>query len=87
MVDKISNYILDNVLYKNEKIEGDSREIMLFGITRIVEDVPKYIVILAIGLIYNIIDLILYTKISLEVHMLELILDALYFLLHFFLYQ
>ena len=42
MVDKISNYILDNLLYKDEKVEGDEREIMLFGVTRIVEDIPKY---------------------------------------------
>ena len=45
MVDKISNYILDNILYKNEKIEGDKREVMLFGVTRIVEDIPKYLII------------------------------------------
>ena len=50
MVDKISNYILDNILYKNEKIEGDKREVMLFGITRIVEDIPKYFIIFLIAL-------------------------------------
>lgn len=58
MVDKVSNYILDNVLYKNEKIEGDSRDIMLFGITRIVEDVPKYIAIIIISLMLKILDLV-----------------------------
>lgn len=46
MVDKISNYILDNLLYKNEVVEGDERDIMLFGITRIVEDIPKYALII-----------------------------------------
>ena len=50
MVDKISNYILDNILYKNEKIEGDKREVMLFGVTRIVEDIPKYLIIFLIAL-------------------------------------
>lgn len=55
MVDKISNYILDNVLYKNEKIEGDQREIMLFGVTRIVEDLPKTIIVILIGLFLDII--------------------------------
>ena len=32
MVEKMSGYIVDNVLYKGEKIEGDQREIMMFGI-------------------------------------------------------
>lgn len=49
MVDKISNYILDNLLYKDEKVEGDEREIMLFGVTRIVEDIPKYTLIILIS--------------------------------------
>lgn len=55
MVDKISNYILDNILYKNETIEGDQRDIMLFGVTRIVEDTPKYLIIFLIGLFLDII--------------------------------
>lgn len=49
MVDKISNYILDNLLYKDEKVEGDEREVMLFGVTRIVEDIPKYTLIILIS--------------------------------------
>lgn len=49
VVDKISNYILDNLLYKDEKVEGDEREIMLFGVTRIVEDIPKYTLIILIS--------------------------------------
>ena len=57
MIDKISTYILDNFLYKNEKIIGEQREIMLFGITRIIEDVPKYIFILLIGIIFNMLPL------------------------------
>ena len=54
MVDKLSNYILDNILYKNEKIEGDQRDIMLFGITRIVEDIPKYLIIFLLSLAFHI---------------------------------
>lgn len=54
MVDKISNYILDNILYKNETIDGDKREVMLFGVTRIVEDIPKYLIIFLIALSLNI---------------------------------
>lgn len=58
MIEKMSNYILDNFLYKNEKVEGDEREIMLFGITRILEDIPKYIIIFLIGYFCNILQYI-----------------------------
>lgn len=54
MVDKISNYILDNILYKNETIDEEKREVMLFGVTRIVEDIPKYLVIFLIALALDI---------------------------------
>lgn len=54
MVDKISNYLLDHFLYRNEKIQGDQREIMIFGITRIVEDIPKYVIIFVIALLLNV---------------------------------
>lgn len=59
MVDKISNYILDNVLYRNEKIDGDEREVMLFGVTRIVEDIPKYVIIFLIALSLDILTQLL----------------------------
>lgn len=49
MIEKMSNYILDNFLYRNEKVEGDEREVMLFGITRILEDIPKYTIIFLIA--------------------------------------
>ena len=45
MIGKISNYIVDKILYKNENISEEKREIMIFGITRIVEDLPKYVII------------------------------------------
>ena len=32
MVDKVSNYLLDHFLYRGETVEGNEREIMLFGI-------------------------------------------------------
>ena len=54
MVDKISNYLLDHLLYKGETVEGNEREIMLFGITRIVEDVPKYLFIFIVSLFFHI---------------------------------
>ena len=54
MVDKISNYILDNFLFKNETVDEEQREIMLFGVTRIVEDIPKYIIVFLIGFFLHI---------------------------------
>lgn len=58
MVEKMSVYILDRILYKNEKIEGDKRDMMLFGVERIVEDVPKYIIILLISILLDIVPLV-----------------------------
>lgn len=54
MTEKISNYLLDNFLYKGEKIEGDQREVMLFGITRILEDLPKYLFVFIVSLFFHI---------------------------------
>ncbi len=56
MVEKLSNYILNNILYKNEKIEGDQRDIMLFGVTRIIEDIPKYFIIFLLSLIFHVLS-------------------------------
>ena len=54
MTEKIRNYLLDNFLYKGEKIEGDQREVMLFGITRILEDLPKYLFVFIVSLFFHI---------------------------------
>ena len=54
MVDKVSNYLLDHFLYRGETVEGNEREIMLFGITRIVEDVPKYLFVFIVSLFFHI---------------------------------
>lgn len=54
MSEKFSNYLLDNFLYKGEIVEGNEREIMLFGITRIVEDIPKYLFIFIVSLFFHI---------------------------------
>lgn len=54
MSEKVSNYLLDHFLYKGETVEGNEREIMLFGITRIVEDVPKYLFIFIVSLFFHI---------------------------------
>jgi len=53
VIDKISNGVL--VLLSNENQTEEEKEILLFGITRIVEDIPKTIGIIIIGLILGII--------------------------------
>jgi len=53
LIDKISNKILELISNKNQTEE--EKEILLFGITRIVEDIPKTIGIIIIGFILNII--------------------------------
>lgn len=58
MVEKMSEYIIDNFLYKGENISGDEREVMSFGITRILEDIPKYTAIFFISLFLNILPLV-----------------------------
>lgn len=53
MVDKISNYLVESVICKGETISNDEKEILNFGVTRIVEDTPKYIIMLTIALFTN----------------------------------
>lgn len=53
MVEKISKKIL-NIL-SDENDSQEQREILLFGITRIVEDIPKYIALICICLLLGII--------------------------------
>ena len=52
MIDKISNKILNFI--STENIDNDKKEVLLFGITRIVEDIPKTIGIILIGIILGI---------------------------------
>lgn len=58
VIEKMSEYIIDNFLYKGENISGDERDIMNFGITRILEDIPKYIAIFFISMFLNILPLV-----------------------------
>lgn len=53
MIDKISNKILELISNKNQTDE--EKQVLLFGITRIVEDIPKTIGIIIIGFILGII--------------------------------
>lgn len=53
MVDKVSNKILCFLVNKSD-IDDEQKEILLFGIQRIVEDIPKTIGIILIGLLLNI---------------------------------
>lgn len=52
MIDRISKRILE--LISNKEQTDEEKEILLFGITRIVEDIPKTIGIVIIGLILGI---------------------------------
>lgn len=54
MIDRLSNYLLDNMLIKDEEISEEKREVLLFGLTRILEDIPKYIGIFIICYLLNI---------------------------------
>lgn len=53
MIDKISKKILE--LMSNSEQTNEEKEVLLFGITRIVEDIPKTLGIILIGLILGII--------------------------------
>jgi len=53
VIDKISRKILD--LISNSEQTEEQKEILLFGITRIVEDIPKTIGIILIGIVLGII--------------------------------
>lgn len=58
IIDKISFYVVDNILCKDEELSEEKREVMLFGVTRIVEDVPKYLAIFIIGVMFNVLKYI-----------------------------
>lgn len=58
MVEKLSNKIL-YFLIKDDIVDSQKKEVLLFGITRIVEDIPKTIGIVIIGILLNIIKEIL----------------------------
>ena len=55
MIEKISNLIVSKITDK-ENISQEKKEIILFGVTRIVEDIPKTIGIIIVGLILGIIQ-------------------------------
>lgn len=48
MIEKVSDFIVCDMLYKNETISSEQREVMTFGVRRILEDVPKYVAIICI---------------------------------------
>lgn len=54
MLEKVSDFIVCDVLYKNEKISSEQKEVMTFGVTRILEDTPKYMIIFGICLYLNV---------------------------------
>lgn len=48
MIEKVSDFIVCDMLYKNETISCEQKEVMTFGVRRILEDIPKYVAIICI---------------------------------------
>lgn len=55
---KMSNYIIDNYLCKDETLTQEQREVIEFGIVRILEDIPKYLALFIIGLYFKLLPLL-----------------------------
>lgn len=53
MIDKISMYFLRKTLYKDEYIEKEKEEVILFSIRRIIGDILKIIIIIIISILLN----------------------------------
>lgn len=53
MLEKVSDFIVCNVLCKDESINDEQKEVMMFGVTRIIEDIPKHLVIFGVCLYLN----------------------------------
>lgn len=66
MLDKISRKILEYV--STDKHTEEQKEVLLFGITRIVEDIPKTIGIILIGIILNILKEMLIVTLVIAVY-------------------
>lgn len=54
MIEKISNYIVNNVLLSGDHLDENQREIMVFGVTRILEDVPKIVSIFFVAYLLDV---------------------------------
>ncbi len=67
MIDKLSQKIVMYLL-KDTNYTEERREILLFGVTRIVEDIPKAIGILVLGIILNILKEILIVTIVISLY-------------------
>lgn len=59
MIEKVSDYIVCNYLYKGENVSNEQKEIMNFGVTRIIEDIPKILVIFIISYLLKILPFLL----------------------------
>lgn len=53
MIEKLSNKIY-HFLSRKQDITDEKKEIILFGIVRVVEDIPKFVGIVLVGLLLNI---------------------------------
>ncbi|MDD2376894.1 MAG: accessory gene regulator B family protein [Clostridia bacterium] len=56
MIEKISQYIVNNILLKDENTNDNEKDIMFFGVTRILEDIPKFVGIFYICYLLNILN-------------------------------
>lgn len=54
MIEKISNLVVNKMLDR-EEISDEKKEVLLFGVTRIVEDIPKTIGIILAGILLGVI--------------------------------
>lgn len=66
MLNKISKKILDVI--SNDEHTEEQKEVLLFGITRIVEDIPKTIGIIAIGLTLGILKEIIVVTLVIAIY-------------------
>ena len=48
MLEKVSDFIVCDMLYKNETISSEQKDVMTFGVRRILEDTPKYVAIFGV---------------------------------------
>ncbi len=53
MIERMSQYIVRNILLTDEQSSDDEKEIILFGVTRILEDLPKFIAIFLMCYLLN----------------------------------
>jgi len=54
MIEKLSQYIVNKILIKGDNIDNNEKDIINFGVTRILEDIPKFVAIIFMCYLLNI---------------------------------